>query len=73
MTTFLRQLQLFRREVCLYLVTPALIGVAIFGGVYTALGLSMGPSLAGAILLWGYITLVQRRQLHRVALSNGND
>ncbi|MEZ4734374.1 MAG: MFS transporter [Caldilineaceae bacterium] len=37
MHEFGQRLRLFRREVWLYLVTPALIGFTVFGGIYTVL------------------------------------
>ena len=63
MTTFLAQLGHFRREVWLYLVTPALIGFTIFGGIYTVLlnlyllRLGYGPQFVGLVNAAGFGTL----------------
>ncbi len=63
MTTFLAQLGHFRREVWLYLVTPALIGFTIFGGIYTVLlnlyllRLGYGPEFVGLVNAAGFGTL----------------
>lgn len=63
MTNFFAQLGHFRREVWLYLVTPALIGFTIFGGIYTVLlnlyllRLGYGPEFVGLVNAAGFGTL----------------
>jgi MFS family permease len=55
MTDYLRRLNRFRRDIWLFLVTPALIGFTIFGGIYTVLfnlflaRLGYDPPFIGAV------------------------
>jgi MFS family permease len=54
-TGYLHVLRRFSRDVCLYLITAALIGFTIFGGIYTVLlnlylvRLGYGPSFVGLV------------------------
>jgi len=63
MHEFGQRLRLFRREVWLYLVTPALIGFTVFGGIYTVLlnlyllRLGYDASFVGLVNAAGFGTL----------------
>lgn len=60
MRDFVQRLRLFSREVWLYLVTPALIGFTVFGGIYTVLlnlyllRLGYGPDFVGLVNAAGF-------------------
>lgn len=63
MLDFTQRLRLFSRTIWLYLVTPALIGFTVFGGIYTVLlnlyllRLGYGPSFVGLVNAAGFATL----------------
>jgi len=63
MLDFSQRLRLFSRDVWLYLITPALIGFTIFGGIYTVLlnlyllRLGYTPSFVGLVNAAGFATL----------------
>lgn len=63
MLDFTQRLRLFNRTIWLYLVTPALIGFTVFGGIYTVLlnlyllRLGYGPSFVGLVNAAGFGTL----------------